>query len=89
MSKSERFAQDGYLIEKAVFTTAEIEAIKEEAAQLCHREIGGESAEAAMRTALAIHFPHKLSPLIHRTLSHPGIVRVLTEVVSPNVKCNP
>jgi phytanoyl-CoA hydroxylase len=40
-----------------------------------------------LRKYLAIHFPHKLSPLIARSLSHPGIVEILRRIISPNVKC--
>ncbi len=36
---------------------------------------------------MAIHFPHKLSPVIYRYLSHPQIVNILVQIISPNVKC--
>jgi len=36
---------------------------------------------------LAIHFPHKLSPLFREALAHPGIVGILGQVIGPNVKC--
>lgn len=84
-TRAERFRTDGYLVEKAVFGPQEVEAIKAEAAGICERQLG-EPGEVAMRHALAIHFPHKLSAVVHGTLSHPGIVSVLTQVVSPNVK---
>ena len=35
---------------------------------------------------LAIHFPHKLSPLFHAALSHPAIVERLTRLIGPDVK---
>ena len=38
-----------------------------------------------MTRFLAIHFPHKLSPLMRDTLAHPRIVEVLTRAIGPNV----
>ena len=40
-----------------------------------------------MARFLAIHFPHKISGPMHRTLKHPRIIEVLTRVIGPNVKC--
>src|SRR6185503_7916204 len=40
-----------------------------------------------MKSFLCIHFPHKLSSLQKDFLSYPGIVEVLTQIISPNVKC--
>ncbi len=40
-----------------------------------------------LKKYVAIHFPHKISPLIHDYLAHPALVGVLTGIVGPNVKC--
>jgi phytanoyl-CoA hydroxylase len=40
-----------------------------------------------LKKYVAIHFPHKISPVIKQFLSHKAIVDVLTKIVSPNLKC--
>jgi hypothetical protein len=39
------------------------------------------------RDVLAIHFPHKISPLMRRMITDPGIVEVLTRIIGSDVKC--
>ncbi|HXB92078.1 MAG TPA: phytanoyl-CoA dioxygenase family protein [Puia sp.] len=43
--------------------------------------------EAVMKRYVAIHFPHKISQAIAANLSHPAITKILTGIVSHNVKC--
>lgn len=97
-SKNLTFYQDyGYLIAPDLIQPDAIEALKKETAQIFRGnrgaleglvEVGEEESDAAvLRKYVAIHFPHKISPLIHDFLSHPPVVDVLTEIVSPNVKC--
>lgn len=44
--------------------------------------------DAVLRRYLCIHFPHKISPLMRRVISHPRIASALTQLIgSPNVKC--
>lgn len=45
------------------------------------------SDEEVQRRYLCIHFPHKISPLMQQSMSHPRSVEVLTQVIGPNVKC--
>lgn len=45
------------------------------------------SDEALLSQVLAIHFPHKLSPLFREALSHPPVIDILGRIVGPNVKC--
>jgi hypothetical protein len=80
-----------------VLTPAEVQAIRREAVALFRGERGpvegiqpvvADAPEVdVLRSYNAIHFPHKLSPLILGTMGHPGLVDVLTRIVSPNVKC--
>jgi ectoine hydroxylase-related dioxygenase (phytanoyl-CoA dioxygenase family) len=39
-----------------------------------------------LRRFLCIHQPHKVSPLVAESMSHPRLVEVLTTVIGPNVK---
>lgn len=45
------------------------------------------SDDELLARVLCIHFPHKISDLMSRTLAHPVIVDVLTRVIGPDVKC--
>jgi phytanoyl-CoA hydroxylase len=76
----------------------EVAALNRETAAICRGdkgEIKGIDATLAntlsddeiMRRYLCIHFPHKVSALMHQTLAHPNTVNVLTQVIGPNVKC--
>ncbi|PGH38858.1 MAG: phytanoyl-CoA dioxygenase, partial [Candidatus Nephrothrix sp. EaCA] len=47
----------------------------------------GETDEEALKKYVAVHFPHKISPVIKDFLAAQSIVNVLTKAVSPNVKC--
>lgn len=90
------YREHGYAVVPAL-DAAEVEALRLETALICRGERGAiegldpasalESDDEVMRRYLCIHFPHKLSELMQRTLSHPRIVEVLTTVIGPNVKC--
>jgi ectoine hydroxylase-related dioxygenase (phytanoyl-CoA dioxygenase family) len=94
---AEFFRQNGFLVLKDAVSAAEIDGLCAEAAQICRgsrgdiRGVTPASPEEAdlevMRRYLCIHFPHKISELMHQTLAHPAIVDVLTSVIGPNVKC--
>ena len=96
-SQAEFYRQNGYLVVPDLFTAAEIQELKAETSRIFRGERGPVEGllEVApqmtdaevLRKYLAIHFPHKLSPLIERNLSHPAIVEVLTRIIGPNVKC--
>lgn len=45
------------------------------------------SESEILSRVLAIHFPHKLSPLFREALTHPDIVGILGKIIGPNVKC--
>jgi len=79
-----------------VLAEAELEAINREAARICRNADGKiQGVEPApsslsdneiMQEILCIHFPHKLSALMHSALSHPAIVQALTTTIGSNVK---
>jgi len=91
------YRQNGYLVAPDLFTAAEMQELKVETTRIFRGkrgpvegllEVAPQMTDAeVLRKYLAIHFPHKLSPMIERSLSHPGIVEVLTHIIGPNVKC--
>jgi len=91
------FREQGFLVVEGALDDGEVEALNAEAARICRGERGaargitaaapGEADAEVLRRYLCIHFPHKISALMHGTLAHPGIVDVLTGVIGPNVKC--
>jgi len=91
------YATNGFLIAPDLLTTVEIEELKKETAAIFRGERGhvegmidvskDESDNDVLKKYVAIHFPHKLSEQIHAFLFHQKIVDVLTEIVSPNMKC--
>jgi ectoine hydroxylase-related dioxygenase (phytanoyl-CoA dioxygenase family) len=88
------YRENGFCVAPAAVSPAEVTALIDEAMRLCGEEAAKLSgADAArgdagdMARFLAIHFPHKLSPLMRATLAHPRIVEVLTRAIGPNVKC--
>ncbi|MDR3713290.1 MAG: phytanoyl-CoA dioxygenase family protein [Puia sp.] len=87
----------GYLVAPDLITPHEIQALKKETAAIFRGERGfvegmlpvheGEPDSEVLKKYVAIHFPHKISKSIHDFLFHPRIVEILTQVVSPNLKC--
>ncbi|MFI4974037.1 MAG: phytanoyl-CoA dioxygenase family protein [Caulobacterales bacterium] len=89
------YERDGYVAVEGLLSPAEVEALKAEAGQIARGRrgdiVGAESAdgrtdEEVIADALAIHFPHKLSPLVRQTMQHPAVVPILQALISPNVK---
>jgi len=95
--QSDFYHRNGYLVVPDLFTAAEMRELKAETARIFRGERGRVEGllevapqvtdDEVLRKYLAIHFPHKLSPVIERSLSHPGIVEVLKSIIGPNVKC--
>lgn len=91
------YRQNGYLVATGLLTHEEIAELKAETAHIFRGGRGavdglvethpGDSDAEVLQRYVAIHFPHKISPVIHRYLAHEKIVPVLRQVVSPNVKC--
>lgn len=97
-TKNQEFYKDyGYLIATDLLSPEEIDELKQETARIFRGQRGtleglvkvddDEPDTEVLKKYVAIHFPHKISPVIRRYLSHPKVVDVLTNVVSPNVKC--
>ncbi len=94
---AEFFSESGFLVVENAFSNQEIEALRAEATSICRGERGEvrgapETSETStdedvLRQVLCIHFPHKISSLIHENLAHPAFVDVLTKTIGPNVKC--
>lgn len=93
---SDFYVTNGYLVAPGVLTTAELEELRQEATEIFRGKRGqvdglldatGLEDTEVLGQYTAIHFPHKLSALIRRYLSHPRIVDILTQIVSPNLKC--
>lgn len=91
------YAENGFYVYHGALSPAEVEQLRAECVRICAGELGsvrgtsagraqGESDDELLRRFLCIHFPHKASDLMLRTLAHPTIVETLTACVSPNVK---
>jgi phytanoyl-CoA hydroxylase len=90
------YHRDGYAVLAEALSAGEVRALRDEAVRICRGELGdvdgvrraaaGEPAERVVREYLCIHFPHKLSDLMRKTLAHPAIVDALTGLIGPNVK---
>lgn len=91
------YQQHGYLIIPNLLSPTEIAELKKETAAIFKGDRGhiegmvpvddGEPDDEILRKYVAIHFPHKISKVIYKYLFHDGIVDILTQVVSPNLKC--
>jgi phytanoyl-CoA hydroxylase len=93
---ADRYAHDGYAVLPGAFTAAEVAQLHAEAFRICRGEAGpvagvepgppDEPDEVVIRRYACIHFPHKLSPLMRQTLTHPVVVAALTQVIGADVK---
>lgn len=87
----------GYLLAPDLLSPAEIATLKSDAVKIFRGKYGtpegmlavddAQADEEILKKYVAIHFPHKISPVIHGFLAQEKIVEVLTKLVSPNVKC--
>jgi phytanoyl-CoA hydroxylase len=93
-----QFYQDyGYLVARGLFSADEVQELKNDTAKIFKGHYGqvdgmlpvgeNESDADILKKYVAIHFPHKISPVIKNYLSHQAVADVLTKIVSPNVKC--
>lgn len=93
------YQRDGYLVVKNLFSSADIDAILAEAAEIARgargevgglKGTGGEaralSNEEVYRMYSAIHHPYKVSELVKSYLKHFEIQKYLRYLVGPNVK---
>ena len=91
------YMEKGFLIADSLFQPKELEEISEEVIEIFRGNRGriegikkqpeNASDEKILRQYNAIHFPHKISPVILRYVRHTRIARILKTIVSSNVKC--
>lgn len=93
----DHYRSDGFLIVPDLMTPEEILELRRETISIFRGKRGpvpglvevpqDEPDENVLKRYVAIHFPHKISPIIRALLSHPHIIDVLSRIVSPNLKC--
>lgn len=93
----ESYQKYGYLIVDNLLSATEIADLKNETANIFKGDRGyvdglvpvdkNEPDEEVLKKYVAIHFPHKISPVIYQILFHKKIVDVLTRIVGPDLKC--
>ena len=91
------YTEYGYLIGCDLFSKSEIDELKKETAAIFRGERGyidgilevdpALSDTEVLKKYVAIHFPNKISKLIHQFLFHARVVDVLTKIISRNLKC--
>ena len=97
-SENVQFYNDyGYLIAPGIVSPDEVDTLKKDTVKIFRGEHGtidglvpvtaDETDADVLKKYVAIHFPHKISPVIKDFLFQEKIVNVLKNVVSPNVKC--
>jgi ectoine hydroxylase-related dioxygenase (phytanoyl-CoA dioxygenase family) len=89
------FDRDGFVAVEGLLGASEVEALRAEIVAVALGERGeiagaepraGRSDEALVGDILAIHMPHKISPLVRATMAHPRVVRILKALIGPDVK---
>lgn len=93
---SASYQRDGYVVVRDALGPDDVAELRTEALRIAKGELGdvdgqrpppqGDTDEEVIRRYVCIHFPHKLSPVMHKALSYPAIVDVLTQVIGSNVK---
>lgn len=91
------YAENGFVAIPDALSPQEVDELREETLRICRGERGdvrgfepgipGESDADVLRRYLCIHFPHKISPIMHNYLGHPVMQEVLTQIIGPDVKC--
>ncbi len=87
----------GYLVAPEMIAPEEVAVLKNDTAKIFRGDYGtidgllpvmpNEIDVDVLKKYVAIHFPHKISPVIKDFLGQKDIVEVLKAIVSPNVKC--
>jgi phytanoyl-CoA hydroxylase len=89
------YDRDGFVAVEGLLSAAEVDALRAETVAIARGEHGpvagaqsteGLSDEALISQILAIHMPHKISPLMRQTMAHPAITPVLQALIGPDVK---
>ena len=89
------YQRDGFVAVEGLLSSDEVEALRAEIVAIALGDRGeiagaeprdGRSDDALVGEILAIHMPHKISPLVRATMAHPRIVPILKSLISANVK---
>jgi len=89
------YRSDGFVAVQGLLSGAEVEALRAEIVAIARGRRGPVagtascedlSDEEVIGNILALHMPHKISPLMRETMSHPRIVEIVKVLVSPNLK---
>jgi ectoine hydroxylase-related dioxygenase (phytanoyl-CoA dioxygenase family) len=89
------YDRDGYVAVEGLLTMDEVEALRAETIAIARGARGAvagarpddaRSDLAVISDILAIHMPHKISPLMRATMAHPKLVPILTALISANLK---
>jgi phytanoyl-CoA hydroxylase len=90
------YDRQGYLVVTDLLPPDLVHAARAEALAICRGQRGPvdgtthaselDDDAAVLARYLCIHFPHKISPLLREIGRLPAAVRVLTDVIGPNVK---
>ena len=92
---ADAYRRDGFVAAEGLLDSEEIRALNADAVAIARGEHGqvigcapaaGRSDSAVMNDILAIHFPHKASPVMRAAMAHPALVAVLSALIGPNVK---
>ncbi len=90
------YKQQGFLVVEGLVPPDEVEEIRKDATRLCRGEYQSENLnpvaetmadEEAISKYLCIHQPHHISDFMKKTVAHPGVASVLSQLIAPNVKC--
>lgn len=73
-ARQSAYLDNGFIAVPNLLSAAEIAALHAETSLVADGDV------------LAIHFPHKLSPVFRATMRHPAIVDMLTTLIGPNIK---
>jgi len=93
----EFYHEYGYIIGPDTFSSEITQQLKEEATAIVSgkrgalegaQDSGNDVSESEiLKKYAAIHFPHKISPLMKEAAANSKVANVLSQIVSPNVKC--
>jgi ectoine hydroxylase-related dioxygenase (phytanoyl-CoA dioxygenase family) len=92
---AEAYRRDGYVACEGLLDAGEVEALRRETVAIVRGERGDIVGRAPdddrgddelMAEIIAVHFPHKISPLMRAAMFHPKVVEVLRAIIGPDVK---
>ena len=91
------FMEKGFLVADELFQPKELQEIGNEVVEIFKGNRGNIDGLIKIKESTpenevlshynAIHFPHKISPVILKYVRHPRVARILKTIISTNVKC--